>query len=125
MATGIRIPLGAPWVAARGTRVSLAAPLKDCAFEELAHAIRAVAADRSYLSPEVASVVVKDYVRRLPEANSALSLLSDREREVLPLLAEGKSTQQISSRLEVSTKTVETHRRRIMKKAVIWDFGRR
>jgi len=90
--------------------------LKDCAFEELARAVRAVAAGQTYLSPGIAGVVIKDYVRRLSETNSAFSILTSREHEVLQLLAEGKSTKQIASRLHVSVKTVETHRRHIMEK---------
>jgi two-component system response regulator NreC len=90
---------------------------KKCAFEELAGAIRAVAAGRIYLSPAISEVVVKDYVRRLADADApAPSRLSAREREVLQLLAEGHSTKEIAVRLGVSAKTIETHRRRIMDK---------
>lgn len=91
--------------------------LKDSAFEELARAIRAVVDRQTYLSPQVADVVVEHYVRKsrgsdeLPAAG-----LTPREREVLQLVAEGKSTRQIASDLSVSVKTVETHRQQIMKK---------
>jgi len=91
--------------------------LKDCAFKELAQAVRAVASGQTYLSPEVAGAVVEDYVRRLSETGSAtLAALTPREREVFQLLAEGKSTKQIALLLGVSVKTVETHRRRVMDK---------
>lgn len=91
--------------------------LKDCAFEELAQAIRLVMANKTYLSPGVAGIVVKDYVHRMPgPAPSAFSVLTAREREVLQLMAEGKSTSQIAELLSISVKTVETHRQQLMHK---------
>lgn len=91
--------------------------LKDCAFEELANAIRSVVANRLYLSPKIADIVVKDYIRlSLKTEFSVFSVLTSREREVLQLLAEGKTTKQIASNLRVSIKTVETYRQRIMDK---------
>jgi two-component system response regulator NreC len=91
--------------------------LKDCAFEELVEAIRSVAKNRIYLSPQIASVVVKDYVNRLDQSQSSVfSILTDREREVLQLLAEGKTTKEIAGKLSVSFKTIETHRKQIMDK---------
>lgn len=91
--------------------------LKDCAFEELALAIRTVAANKIYLSPGITGIVVKDYLNHLPAANaSPAGPLTNREREVLQLLAEGKSTRQIASSLHLSVKTIETHRRQIMEK---------
>jgi len=94
--------------------------LKDGAFEELATAIRSVIADKVYLSPRIADVVVDDYVRRTPGTNggdsSAFAKLTPREREVLQLMAEGRATKEIAMDLKVSIKTVETHRRQIMEK---------
>ena len=112
--------------------------LKDGAFDELISAIRAVVSDRVYLSPRVAGVVVEDYVRRLPTRGSngngnggaahagtedphaarrgAFDTLTPREREVLQLMAEGYATKEVAHRLQVSVKTVETHRRQIMDK---------
>jgi two-component system response regulator NreC len=96
--------------------------LKDCAFDELAKAIRSVVANGTYLCPAVAGVVVHDYVRRLdvpdsPKSSRAASeVLTAREREVLQLLAEGKSTKQVAATLFVSVKTVETHRHQVMEK---------
>ncbi len=91
--------------------------LKDCAFEELARAIRAVVAGQTYLSPAIAGIVAEGYVRRLSASDSsAFSVLTPREREVLQLMAEGWPTKRIASRLHVSVKTVETHRRQIMQK---------
>ncbi len=91
--------------------------LKDGAFDELVHAIRAVLANRFYLSPEVTGAVIDDAVHFLPpEPGSASLRLSSREREVLQLLAEGRSTRQIAQHLNISIKTVETHRQHIMQK---------
>jgi DNA-binding NarL/FixJ family response regulator len=91
--------------------------LKDGAFEELAGAIRTVTANKMYLSPRIADVVVEDYVRNMPRGEpSAFAALTAREREVLQLLAEGKATKQAAACLHVSVKTVETHRRSIMTK---------
>ena len=91
--------------------------LKDCAFEELARALRAVMAGQVYLSPGIAGTVVDTYVRH-PQAAplSRLSVLTPREREVLQLVAEGKSLKTIASILSVSVKTAETHRQSIMHK---------
>ena len=91
--------------------------LKDCAFEELREAIRTVTAGKVYLSPGISDVVVDDYLHRLSKTGSSDSeVLTDREREVLQLMAEGKSTKQIALELYISVKTVETHRRQIMNK---------
>lgn len=94
--------------------------LKDSAFEELATAIRAVNANKTYLSPPMADLVLKDYLQQLPKSGpSVYSLLTGREREVLQLIAEGKTTKETASLLTVSVKTVETHRQRIMEKLQI------
>jgi len=91
--------------------------LKDCASEELVRAIRVVLTHKTFLSPGVADIVVKDYVQApLGSEVSAFSVLSNREREVLQLMAEGRSTNQIAECLHVSVKTVETHRQQMMQK---------
>lgn len=91
--------------------------LKDDAFEELTHAIKAVVKGKVYLSPSIAKFVVKDYVSSKAYNGSKLyTELSSREREVLQLMAEGWSTREIASDLSLSVKTIETHRCRIMKK---------
>ncbi|MFH1146461.1 MAG: response regulator transcription factor [Pseudomonadota bacterium] len=92
--------------------------LKDCTFEELTDAIRTVVEQNTvYLSPRIADVVVKEYLRKVPETEvSIFSMLSNREREVAQLVAEGKSTKEIASTLHVSVKTVETHRQQVIKK---------
>ena len=97
--------------------------LKDSAFEELATAIRVVMARKTYLSHEIAHVVVKDYVKGgSKEDPSVFSVLSPREREVLQLMAEGKTNRQIAEMLHVSLKTVETHRQQIMNKLEIHNI---
>jgi DNA-binding NarL/FixJ family response regulator len=92
--------------------------LKDCASQELANAIAQVAGGKKYLSPEITGVVIDDFLRGSvqEEDETVASVLSAREREVLQLIAEGWSTKQIASHLYVSIKTIETHRRQIMKK---------
>jgi DNA-binding NarL/FixJ family response regulator len=98
--------------------------LKDCAFEELALAIQGVMSDRIYLSPEISDIVIRDYVHKLsPKPSSAYANLTAREREVLQLLAEGKSTKQIAVSLNVSIKTIESHRSRIMEKLNIHSIA--
>lgn len=90
---------------------------KDYAFDELEKTIAAVSAGKIYLSPDISGVVVENYVRQTPQAEAtAYSLLSDREREVLQLLAEGKTAKEIAEDLHLSIKTVETHRSNIMTK---------
>ena len=98
--------------------------LKDSAFEELAAAIRTVVDGRTYLCPTVTGIVVANYVRRRPGPESTVrTALTPREREVLQLLAEGKATKQVASRLGVSVKTIETHRSRIMEKLGIHSIA--
>jgi two-component system, NarL family, response regulator NreC len=90
---------------------------KHCAFGELAIAIREVVQGRTYLSPKIAGDVMENYVRNLqPAGASAYEVLAPREREVLQLLSEGKSTKEIAAGLHVSVKTVEWYRREIMTK---------
>ena len=91
--------------------------MKDCAFEELAQAIRAVAMNRTYLSPSIADMMIKDYIHKLQKHDlSVFSVLTAREREVLQLLAEGKTRQEIAAQLYISVKTIETHRQQMMDK---------
>jgi DNA-binding NarL/FixJ family response regulator len=92
--------------------------LKDCTCEELVLAIRTTAAGKTYLSPAVADEVVKAFLSQAPELDGGTDgmALTNRQREVLQLLAEGHTTRQIALRLHVSIKTVETHRHQIMDK---------
>jgi DNA-binding NarL/FixJ family response regulator len=91
--------------------------LKQAAYDELVTAIRTVAEGRAFLSADVASVVVDDYSRRLSDsAASSFSLLTEREREILQLVAEGRANKQIADTLGVSVKTVDSHRQHVMEK---------
>jgi DNA-binding NarL/FixJ family response regulator len=98
--------------------------LKECLFDELVQAIHAVVAGGRYLSPRITDVVVDDYVKRLSAVNnSPLETLTSRQREVLQLVAEGKSTKQIALELHVSTKAIEANRRQIMDKLDIHSIA--
>jgi DNA-binding NarL/FixJ family response regulator len=91
--------------------------VKDSPLEELVLAIRAVCSGRVYLSPQVSGGVLHDYRRCVPgRASPEFATLSAREREVLQLIAEGKSTKAIASALYVSKKTIDTHRAHILEK---------
>jgi len=91
--------------------------LKDSAFEELASAIKTVIAGQPYLSPKITDVVIKEYIFSLPKnEDTVFTKLTVREREVLQLIAEGKATRQIAMHLNVSVKTIETHRQQVMEK---------
>lgn len=91
--------------------------LKDCAFEELNQALKVVMRGGVYLSADIAGLVVQDYVgllhEKAPDPSVALTL---REREVLQLIAEGHSTRAIADALNISVKTVETHRKNLLEK---------
>jgi len=89
--------------------------LKDCAGSELIRAIREVLLDRYYISEEISTTVLNDYVGKLMVEEQG-SELSSREREVLQLIAEGKPTQEIAQTLFISVKTVEAHRANIKAK---------
>lgn len=91
--------------------------LKDCAFDELVQAIRTVLSEHVYLSSEIASKVVEDFAQSTPtSANEPLSILTNRERDVLQLLAEGCSTKEIAHERNVSVKTIENYRHKLMRK---------
>jgi len=91
--------------------------LKECLFDELMDAVRTVSGGGIYLSPKITGVVVDDYLKRLSgQCQPQRAALTEREREVLQLLAEGKSTKQIALDLHVSNKTVESNRRAMMEK---------
>jgi DNA-binding NarL/FixJ family response regulator len=92
--------------------------LKSRAYEELVRAVREVMKGKKYLSSDIARGVVDEYVEITSSmsANPAFVVLTDREREALQLIAEGKSTKEVADALGVSVKTIETHRRNIMGK---------
>lgn len=90
--------------------------LKNCAFDELVEAIRTVAGGKTYVSPSIGSMIIQEYISKTDQEKSAFSLLSQREREVLQLFAEGKTTKQAAARLHISPKTIEAHRLNLMNK---------
>ena len=91
--------------------------LKSSAFEELSAAIRTVASGGVYTSPKITDVVLADYIRQLSDLPARMaSPLSDRERDVLQPLAEGRSNKEIARRLGVSVTTIDSHRKHIMDK---------
>ncbi|HUJ51156.1 MAG TPA: response regulator transcription factor [Bryobacteraceae bacterium] len=92
--------------------------LKDALKSELIAAIRAVAEGRSFFSPKVSRILQEDYVEALgrKDADDSYELLTDREREILQLVAEGKTNKEIATILNVSLYTVDTHRTHILQK---------
>jgi DNA-binding NarL/FixJ family response regulator len=95
--------------------------VKRSAAKEVVEAIRAVHAGQRYLSPRVADVVLEDYTD--DKQDDPLARLSAREREVLQLLAEGRTGAEIAQRLSLSQKTVETYRARLVEKLGIRDLA--
>jgi DNA-binding NarL/FixJ family response regulator len=87
--------------------------LKDSAENDLIRAVRTVHAGRPFFSPAIAQTLLEDYMRRLQHS---YDLLTDREKEVLQLLAEGKSNKEVATLLDLSLYTVETHRANLMQK---------
>jgi DNA-binding NarL/FixJ family response regulator len=100
---------------AAGARAYL---LKEATEEDLLPAVRAVAAGRSFFSPAVSRLLLEDYVRHLKQRGleDSFHLLTDREKEVLQLLAEGRSNKEAAAALGVGVSTVETHRANLMQK---------
>jgi DNA-binding NarL/FixJ family response regulator len=98
--------------------------LKSCLFDEVLRAIQTVGAGDYYLSPKIAAIVVDDYKYYMETANkSAAVRLTERERQVVQLLTEGKSTKQIALQLHVSPKTVDSNRRQIMNKLGVFSVA--
>ena len=100
---------------AAGARAYL---LKSATDEDLIPAVRAVAARKPYFSPAVTAVLVEDYIRQLHQRGltDSYHLLTDREKEVLQLLAEGRSNKEVATLLDLGLSTVETHRANLMQK---------
>lgn len=92
--------------------------LKDAADDEILPATRALLQGKSYFSPSIARTLLEDYVRNLRQRGleDSYDLLTDREKEVLQLLAEGRSNKEVANLLGLSVTTVETHRTNMMQK---------
>ena len=98
--------------------------LKQAAFEELTNAIRTVSQGKTFLSSAIVDIVVQDYVRQFVKSESpAYRQITSRERQILQLLAEGNSTKEIGYMLNLSVKTIETHRLNIRNKLGIGSFA--
>jgi two-component system, NarL family, response regulator NreC len=92
--------------------------LKDATDEDLLPAMRAVAAGKSFFSPAITALLAEEYVTQLREKGltDSYDLLTDREKEVLQLLAEGRSNKEVAALLDIGLSTVETHRANLMQK---------
>jgi DNA-binding NarL/FixJ family response regulator len=92
--------------------------LKDTAQEDLHRAVQTVAQGKPFFSPAIAKIMLEDYMRQLQQRGlqDSYELLTDREKDILQLLAEGKSNKEVATILNVSPYTVETHRTHMMQK---------
>jgi len=98
--------------------------LKDSAFRTLVEAIRTAMTGQLVLNEKISDALARDYVRVIGhDGASAFVVLSARERQVLQLIAEGRSTREVAGELNVSIKTIETHRRQIMEKLDIHSIA--
>jgi DNA-binding NarL/FixJ family response regulator len=95
--------------------------LKDADIVELELALKAVMRGETYLSPAISKQVISDYVRRVAGGSETQDQLTPRQREILRLIAQGCSTQEIARNLSISVKTVETHRAQLMDRLHIHD----
>ena len=95
--------------------------LKDVPVSQLVYAIEAVARGERYLSPRAVDTVLDENGQRLQRGRTKYDLLTDREREVLKLLADGLSVKEVATRLDRSTKTVEVHKYNLMRKLGVHD----
>jgi DNA-binding NarL/FixJ family response regulator len=96
--------------------------IKDAAVAELGLAIQAVTSGGTYLSPRISKAMIEAYLDRVGDECSPLEQLTPRQREIVKLIAEGNSTKEIAFLLNVSVKTVETHRGQLMDKLGIHDI---
>ena len=95
--------------------------LKECSYDELLEAVHQVMSGRTYLCSMISGVMIRDYIQRMRKNET--SVLSPREKEILQLMAEGSTTKRIADQLQVSVKTVETHRQHIMDKLNIYSIA--
>lgn len=97
--------------------------VKDAAFDELAAALKAVFLGRRYLSKTIDAVVVERFLAATRAGEASLRMLTPRQRQVLQLIAEGLPTREMAARLNLSIKTVETHRAALMERLQIHDVA--
>jgi len=97
--------------------------IKDADTEELALALKAIRRGETYLSPPVSRHVISEYVRRTGGEANLMDTLSPRQREILQLIAEGNTTKDIANLLNLSIKTVDTHRTQLMDRLDIHDVA--
>ncbi|TLY30959.1 MAG: response regulator transcription factor [Ignavibacteria bacterium] len=98
--------------------------LKHSALDELERAIRTVLDNKIYVSPDIAGVVVQDYLQHLASSDAVQPAgLTAREREILQLIAEGRSTKDIAATLHVSVPTIDTHKQHIMEKLKLYSVA--
>jgi len=97
--------------------------LKGASFAELEFAIKSVAENQIYLSPAISRHLIEDYLHLSGSDDRSIEHLSPRQREILQLIAEGKSTKQIALVLGISVKTVDTHRSLLMKRLKVHDLA--
>jgi DNA-binding NarL/FixJ family response regulator len=98
--------------------------MKDASFKQLADAMRAVASGETYLCPRTIELIIKDYLQRVPDGLPLnFASLTDRERELLQMVANGMNAKEIAGKLDISNKTVEVHRLNIMKKLNLFSIA--
>lgn len=98
--------------------------LKDCAFQELDMALTTVLKNKIYISPDIAGIVTESLSHGAGNESRGSEVLTSRETEILQVLAEGKKTKEIARELNISVKTVQTHRRNIMEKLDMRNIAR-
>ncbi|HTR82095.1 MAG TPA: response regulator transcription factor [Bacteroidota bacterium] len=97
--------------------------IKDAATSELEVALTAIARGQKYLSPAISTYLVEEYTALSPDHEQNIESLTPRQREILQLIAEGRTTKEIASILNVSPKTAETHRTQLMERLNIHDIA--
>jgi DNA-binding NarL/FixJ family response regulator len=97
--------------------------LKDAATSELELAVRAVARGETYLTPTISKRVIDDYLMRTTGAQGPVDQLTKRQREILQLIAKGYTSKEMAQMLNLSPKTIETHRTQLMKQLDIHDVA--
>lgn len=98
--------------------------LKDAAFSELATAIRAVAANETYLSGRISELLIREFIQKIPDGTAiTYDALSSRERQILQLIADGKNSKELAFFFDVSIKTVENQRHSLMKKLNLYSIA--